>query len=151
MKTHTHYYFIICILLLSSCRNNPSFIPKENQAVIADSDYSTDTNKYWIPDERQTDKALDAVFVYLQSSKDNNVEVVNILKNRDKFRVQFVGIVRNNNKVIFCNFFPINNNDKSESWKKYYQLTKDGGFWFWNIEYDLKENKCRNIVINKEV
>ena len=152
MKTHKYYSVIVFILLFLACRNNQSFIPKENQAVIADSDYSTDPDKYWIPNARQTDKALDAVFLYLQNSKDSNAEVLNILKNRDKFRVQFVGIIRNNNnKIIFCNFFPIDNNDKNESWEKYYQLTKDGGFWFWNIEYDLKENKCANIVINKEV
>jgi hypothetical protein len=149
VKLYKHYYFILIILIFISCMNNPPFIPKENQAIIADSDYSKDPDDYWMPDERQTDKALDAVFKYLNNSKKDN-EVSNILKNKDKYCVQFIGIIRNKNKIIFCNFLPKNNNGKNESWKKYYILTKDGGFWFWNIEYDLNKNKCQNFVINKD-
>jgi len=70
--------------------------------------------------------------------------------NSRNYRVQFVGIIRDGRKVIWCNFFPVAGKGKDEfqNWRKERIVVDDGGFFYWQIEYDPEADKCSRFYSN---
>jgi len=76
-------------------------------------------------------------------------EIGKILENTKNYRVQFIGVLHEGKKVIRCNFFPSPRNgekDEFPRWKQQRVEVKDGGFWFWQIDYDPDTGKCMNFI-----
>jgi hypothetical protein len=140
-------------------------IPKTNQVILAVG--------AWTPSAEETQKALTAIQSFLEGSGFTNAlsksQFRNIeehdkgyfdwMKNRIKkirehakeYRVQFVGEVRNDKKVIWCNFIPsarTGENDEFQQWRQEVISVKDGGFSFWQIDYDPGNVECSKFWIN---
>ncbi len=120
-------------------------IPPENQVILRGP---------WTPTPDDTSKALKAVQKFLKNPKDVNEwqksEIKHILANSSKYRVQFTGaynvVYR---KIIRCNFFPASRGrDEFPYWKKQRVNVYNGGFWFWQIEYDVERDDCLNFISN---
>ena len=60
-------------------------------------------------------------------------------------------IERDGKKYIWCNFFPVprkGQEDTFKDWKRQEITMHDGGFRYWQIEYDPKTGKCHNFNSN---
>jgi hypothetical protein len=79
----------------------------------------------------QTDPKLDAY------QKEN---VTFILENLEEYRRQYVGIVVDGEKRIWCNLFFVD--DSFPDWKRVPVDVDDGGNHFWQIEYILPNDDC---------
>lgn len=103
----------------------------------------------WTPTPQQTTKALLAVQKFLINGKKTDkrqAEIRKILANSGMYSVQFSGTLEKGRKIIKCNFFP--RTEESYGWKSQRLIVKDGGFWYWRIEYDVDLNECINFSPN---
>jgi hypothetical protein len=121
-------------------------IPSTNRVVLK--------SGTWTPTPEQTQKALLSIQSYLDHPDTTNrwkkAEIKKILANVKKYRVQFVGVVHDGRKVIWCNFFPVpyNGEDHFKYWKQEKVEVMDGGFSFWQIYYDPSADKCLEFASN---
>lgn len=97
----------------------------------------------WIPTKEQIFEAEEKIEQYL---KDNpNKKSPDLWRKLSKYKRQYVGIVVDGHKRIFCNFFC---SEKPLSPSPY--LVDDGGDCYFQIEYDLKDKDCYNLLVNGE-
>jgi hypothetical protein len=121
-------------------------IPPKNRVILKPGD--------WIPNPEQTQKALFSIQSFLNQPKKTssweNAEIKKILANTKRYRVQFVGVVHDGKKVIWCNFFPAldKGEDEFKFWKKEKVEVEDGGFGFWQIYYDPSADHCSGFASN---
>jgi hypothetical protein len=122
-------------------------IPPTNRAVL--------NSGAWTPAPEQTQKALIAIQTFLDqpgtTNRWKNAEIKKILANTKKYRVQFVGVLHDGKKVIWCNFFPapdVGREDEFQYWKRSEVSVADGGFGFWQIYYDPSTDKCSEFASN---
>jgi hypothetical protein len=117
-------------------------IPQTNRAILG--------SGRWTPLPEDTQKALVAVQAFLANPGSTNNwekrEIWRILQHTKEYRVQFVGVVRDGKRFIWCNFFPSRGN--YENWKKDKVDVMDGGFWYWQIDYDPSTDTCLNFYSN---
>ncbi len=71
-----------------------------------------------------------------------------ILENLGEYRRQYVGIVVDGEKRIWCNAFFFD--DSFPDWERDPVYVLDGGNQFWQIEYDLLKDKCVNFYVHGE-
>jgi hypothetical protein len=123
-------------------------IAPENM-VILQSDYPHRST--WIPTKDQVQNALAKVYEFLDNpsgvSNWQKKEIAEIKKNLSSYKVQFVGIEIEGEKRIWCNFFS-GKGFSFDDWKDNVVIVKDGGFWFWQIEYVEKIGECINFISN---
>lgn len=116
----------------------------ENQAILAGD---------WTPTSDQTGKALKSIQKFLEAPQDvhkyQKEEIKKISANGSKYCVQFTGVYLKGRKIIRCNFFPAKRvEQRFPFWKKNQVVVCDGGFWFWNIDYDVEKETCLNFDSN---
>lgn len=119
-------------------------IPPENQIILKGD---------WTPTPEQTAKALTAIQTFLEHPKGlsagQQAEIKKILVNSSRYRVQFKGVLEKNRKIIRCNFFPASGGkDDFLYWKKQVVMVFDGGFWFWQVDYDVRQGECLSFSSN---
>jgi hypothetical protein len=122
-------------------------IPPANRVIL--------TTGAWTPSAEETQKALIAIQSFLerptsgdQRSRD---EIKHIIENTKRYRVQFVGLIRQKRIVVWCNFFPTprtGEKDEFENWKHAVIDVNDGWYWFWQIDYDMASGKCMHFWVN---
>lgn len=135
------------ILLISSCSKDIKSISSEQQVIL-----SNQYNQTWTPSEKDAHDTLIAIYPYLNNL--NNQENIpdhfrnmeNILNGFEQYYVQFIGKEIEGNKIIWCNFFKFPEDD----WKDTIIIVKDGGHAYWQIEYDITNRDCQNLMINGE-
>ena len=155
--------FYFCLMLVAAivgCEDGADFVAEKNRMIISDSFAVYDSLKevtLWIPSEQDTDRALTAVYFYLRNRASGHriidplkEDVRLILNNKGKYAVQFIGIMRNGEKTILCNFLPADEIPRLSKWKTERIIVRDGGCWYWNIEYDCEEQTCSQLHINGE-
>ena len=120
---------------------------KEKQQTTIQTDYPFKST--WLPTKEQINRSLNAIYKFLDSPFNitawQKSEIAKIKENLSSYNVQFVGIELNGKKRIWCNFFPAKSFKK---WKKQVVMVLDGGFWYWQIQYDLESNSCVNFRSN---
>ncbi len=117
-------------------------IPRTNRAVLSSGP--------WKPSADEAKKALAAIQSFLERPSTNEwerAEIPKILQHTREYRVQFVGVVRDGKRLIWCNFFPARDGG-FKNWQREEVRVLDGGFWFWQIEYDPETGKCLNFSSN---
>ena len=135
---------IVCILIGSICYAEES-ISKENQVILSSE---------WEPNEEQTKNVLVQILEFLNNIEENTdyeyyiSSTKRILEEIDQYRVQFKGVVKDGKKILHCNFFHIS--DMHLNWKEVPAIVRDGGYWYWQIDYDIEEGKCISFYINGE-
>lgn len=134
---------------MASCSSGNSFIDAHHQVILSDINGIYDPAKeisVWHPTTKDTNKALTRIHEYLISKRNTNSDIDSILKHWKEYGVQFAGISRNHKKYIFCNFFCFN--EDCSNWRTSMVFVFDGGFWFWNIEYNTDDDTCESLSIN---
>ena len=130
---------IFLSLQISTFAGIDTGIPATNQIILSVG--------AWKPSTEQTQKALVSVQAFLNQSKHHDIP--KILANTKNYRVQFVGVLRNGKKVIWCNFFPApDKDDEFHYWKRDKVEVMDGGFSFWQIDFDPTKNSCSEFKVN---
>ena len=71
-----------------------------------------------------------------------------ILKNLEEYRRQYVGIVVDGEKRIWCNSFFFK--ESFSEWKRLPVDVDDGGRSFWQIEYVVLKDECINFYVHGE-
>jgi hypothetical protein len=142
-------------------------IPETNRVILGDGD--------WKPSTEETQKGLTAIQSFLEGSgftNDLSKSQMKIILQHDKayldwmenrirkvrehareYRVQFLGKVSDGKRLIWCNFFPAprdGKKDEFEDWRQHSVMVNDGGFWYWNINYDPATGHCWRLWINAE-
>jgi hypothetical protein len=108
----------------------------------------------WTPTADQAQKALASIQSFLSKPAVTNEyqlrEIKKILANSKNYRVQFIGMIRDGRKIIWCNFFPTAGDGKDEFqyWRKERVQVEDGGFYYWKIEYDPATDECLRFYSN---
>jgi len=121
-------------------------IPEANRVILKSGS--------WIPTAEQTQKALASIETFLGHPgvlREYDLrEIKKILGNSRNYRVQFIGVTRKGRKVIECNFFPAAGKEKDwfPYWQKHQVEVDDGGFYFWQMEYDPETGKCSKFSSN---
>jgi len=109
------------------------------------------------PSPEETRSGLRCIQLFLEYPKNvNNSQkdiIGKILTNQAPYRVQFIGITRENRQIILCNFFTDrsrpNGQDAFPLWKKErVHGINHGGADFWQIEYDPQRHECLNFSSN---
>jgi len=125
-----------------------SDIPQANRVIL--------TSGAWTPSVEQTQKALIAIQSFLErptpgGDQRSKGEIKDIIENTKSYRVQFVGLIRLKRRVIWCNFFPVpraGEKDEFEDWKHTVIEVNDGGYRYWQIDYDPGTGKCLHFWAN---
>jgi hypothetical protein len=110
---------------------------------VADWKFRFKRNEFWNPTKDDVLKAEEQIETYL---KTDAKLYPNIWRKLPNYKRQYLGIIVNGHKRIFCNFFCFNDEpltDKPVFWK-------DGGDCYFQIEYDLNDAKCYNLRVNGE-
>lgn len=106
----------------------------------------------WRPSKVEAQKALAAIQKFLENPESTNEstlgEIKNIAAHTKAYRVQFKGVTRNGVHLIWCNFFPAEDDSFGDRWRSEEVGVSDGGYWFWHIEYDPKTGKCSGFSSN---
>ena len=143
MKTILIFLFALLILESRGFAGLDTDIPQTNQVVLS--------SGRWKPSAEETQKALAAIQTFLEKPSSTNDstkrEIQKIQEHAKEYRVQFVGVVRDGKRMIWCNFFPAAETFGAD-WKREKVRVMDGGFWFWQIEYDPSAGKCLNFSSN---
>jgi hypothetical protein len=108
----------------------------------------------WSPAPEDVPKCLLAIQTFLEHPGElddySKGDVKSILSRTKDYRVQFVGVIKDGKKVIWCNFFPAPHDglDIFPDWKEQTAKIHDGGAWFWHIYYDPSTEKCSGFKAN---
>lgn len=147
---------ILLFLLSPTILYAESVIPLSNQAIL-----NNPADKQLYPTKEEISAALNAIYNFLEKPEkqlksieswttDKNYlmgEIAQIHKNIRHYKVQFIGIRRHGIKTILCNFFPEDMTDAAD-WRDRQIVVNDGGFWFWQVEYDPSKDKIVMFVSN---
>jgi len=125
-------------------------IPAEHQAILKGE---------WTPTKEQTDKALAAAIALVRQTaaqpagtspaEKYHVEgAKKIGEGMTTYAVQFTGQIRKGRKVISCSFFPTAEFKYFTNWKELSVVVEDGGYGFWQVDYDPETGKCGELQIN---
>ena len=138
---------VLVTILGFLCTGSTLDIPQQGRVILSSGN--------WTPTAAQTESAYRCVQAFLEKPivRDRWYlgEIAHIRTNKNKFRVQFIGENRDGQKVILCNFFPAHRSDDREAfeyWKRQKVEVMDGGFWFWQIEYDPETDRCSQFRSN---
>jgi hypothetical protein len=122
-------------------------IPQANQVILTTGD--------WAPTVEATQRALKAIQSFLErptsGDQRSREEIKYTLENTRRYRVQFVGLIRQKRTVVWCNFFPAPGTgeiDEFKDWKHRVVNVSDGGYWYWQIDYDLITGRCLHFWAN---
>lgn len=159
---------IIVTILITFISNlafaQTEFVPDKNQVILEnnvkvpfDFDEKNEIRR-WKPKSPELKAVNYAILKFLNNAHSNEnltafqkEEIKKILKQINHYRVQYLGVYIDGKKRIWCNFFPVpedNSEDYLKFWKSEVVLVFDGGYYFWQIEYDVETQKCLNFISN---
>ena len=136
-----------------------TILEQKNSIIINDLPFEKPNAKKHSIEPFHTQKAKVAIYKYLKNNRlkyeDNPLtekEIENIQKiylNWDKFNVQYFGLIENEKPIIYANYYP-KEDDYNVDLRAIQKVTFDGGFWYWQVEYDLESDSVINIAYNGE-
>jgi hypothetical protein len=133
------------------CMAEPN-IPIKQQVILKQVPERFRYKEFWEPTEKETQTALATIMAFVHDPKQNDRELEKIQSHYGQYYVQFIGILVEGKRRLFCNFFLVDESLFSERLKENWQekliRVRDGGFYYWRIEYDLETGKCLNFESN---
>lgn len=137
---------VILILLVCGCAMNQVHI---DGTILADADaddvpYSLDgeIEGNWVPTAEMIARAEPIVLKYIEANDER------IFAKLDRYRCQYVGIVVEGKKRLYCNFFELTEDEAD--WKESFVFVFDGGDMYFQLEYDVESARCLNFAVNGE-
>jgi len=120
--------------------------------------------KFWTPTVEDAKSADAAVWKFVaeknqrnkndlnlsNTDKRNSKELPKIETNEPKYGRQFVGVIFEGKKYIYCNFFSVDVLTDQKAAATYFFQVYDGGYWFWQIYYSPDTKSCFGLKINGE-
>jgi hypothetical protein len=117
--------------------------------------FDSDSTEFWEPSIDDISRAEDSIRQFLVSVQNDprfdtyqQENLAFILNNLEKYRRQYVGIVVDGEKRIWCNSFF--SDSAFPDWEHVPVDVDDGGKHFWQIEYDLLKDECTNFYVHGE-
>jgi hypothetical protein len=114
--------------------------------------FDNDVQKCWTPDVNIIGEYEKELNIYFLNNKHleipySNVELIKIIDNIEKFKCQYFGVIIKKHKYLYCNYF-IAEDWKNDEWKYGKVHGADGGWHFWNVLFDVENNKIVEIRTN---
>jgi hypothetical protein len=113
------------------------------------------STEFWEPSITDISRAEECIRQHIVSVRDDprldayqREKAAFILENLAKYRRQYVGIVVDGEKRIWCNSFL--SADSFPEWQRVPVDVEDGGRYFWQIEYVLDKDECINFYVHGE-
>ena len=130
-------------------------IISENGALEFGYVFGSASTAFWEPSIDDVSRAEERIRQFLVSMQNDpeidkyqHETVTFILENLEKYRRQYVGIVVDGEKRIWCNLFL--SDDSFPDWERVPVYVLDGGRDFWQIEYILLKDECINFYVHGE-
>ncbi|TGL61176.1 hypothetical protein [Leptospira sarikeiensis] len=151
---------LLAHLFCSMLRSNEPIIPIINQAIL-ERTYkyhplagNLKIRGYWSPNQKEINNALISVEKYL--GKSLNAKEEKILNRLELYKVQIEGIIVNDRKVIYLNFFKpiyleIFKGEFHTRWKEQHVFALGGGIDYWHCYFDILDNRVFGIFINGDL
>jgi hypothetical protein len=109
---------------------------------FADWKFMVRATEFWTPTKDDVLAAENQIEAYLK--KDSKFHTSNLWRKLPEYKRQYVGIVVNGHKRIFCNFFCWSHRSLDD--KPVFVF--DGGECFFRIQYDLDDKQCYDFNAN---
>jgi hypothetical protein len=111
------------------------------------------STSFWEPsvdDISRAEERIRQCLVSVQQDPDDyrKEHAVFILENLKEYQRQYVGIVVDGEKRIWCNYFL--SDHPTPDWMRVPVEVLDGGHYYWDIEYVLPKDECTNLYIHGE-
>lgn len=117
--------------------------------------FDTASTSFWEPSIDDVARAEERIRQFLVSAQQDpkldtyqKENAALILRDLETYRRQYVGIVVDGEKRIWCNSFL--SHDSFPDWLRLPVDVDDGGTSFWQIEYDLLKDECINFYVHGE-
>ncbi|HKU52107.1 MAG TPA: hypothetical protein VJQ25_06555 [Nitrospira sp.] len=105
------------------------------------------TAEYWTPSEDNVLALENGLGSYLEQSNSEsfNQQPLPIWERLDEYNRQYIGILLDNKKVIYANYFC----DSSQiDWRKDFVFVMDGGDCFFQFKYDVDSAEFFDLQVN---
>ena len=117
--------------------------------------FDTASTGFWEPSINDIPSAEECITRYIASIRDDprldayqREDAAYVLENLGDYRRQYVGILVDGERRIWCNSFL--SDDSFPDWERVPVDVDGGGKHFWQIEYDLLMDECLNFYIHGE-
>jgi hypothetical protein len=117
--------------------------------------FDGDSTEFWAPSINDVSRAEECIRQFLVFAQQNSTldpyqkeNPAYILRNLEKYRRQYVGIVVDGEKRIWINSFF--SDDSFPNWTRSPVYLLDGGNHFWQIEYIPLKDECINFYVHGE-
>jgi hypothetical protein len=117
--------------------------PAEKRAL----DFASDKEKYqyWTPSEADIMEAEKKLLPFLPSDLPRTSGKDRILKDLKTYKRQYVGLVTNDEKEVFINFFCT---EGDSNWTRHVVWVSDGGPCFFHVYYSMKSKTFSRLMVN---
>lgn len=160
--------YIFLLLILFSCHKKPQeqILNPNNFIVISLPDAQIfwdsqikynfiDTVKisFWTPnilDLTEAEISIRKHIIYEMENEANQFfkrQLIEIGKNFKQYKRQFVGLIVDNKKMIWCNYLLEDNQSFKTDFDK---IVQDGGSAYWRIFFNVENKSCLNLQVNGE-
>lgn len=114
-----------------------------------------DCDGFWTPTFDEIDIVEKDIIEFLNNTK-SEVRInygmyprvkSKILDSISNYKCQYIGIYKNKEKIILCNFFydvGLFNN-----WKNSWVIFMDGGYWYWKLRYNFNTKTIEAVMVNQ--
>jgi len=120
---------------------------------------------YWTPTPRDIERAEACIIRFLKDSQvvqsanegaveagvrpsvPANPEIPKIAAHLHAYGRQYVGLIQSGDRRVLCNLFP-KPLAEDKSWRSHIVVVDDGGFWYWRIVYDPRDDTCNQFSSN---
>jgi hypothetical protein len=78
-------------------------------------------------------------------------EIAKIVAHFGEYRRQYMGVVVSGRRRVLCNFFMKEPEDRpfiGDRWRCDWVAVDDGGFWYWQIQFDVEDDTCTEFRSN---
>ena len=139
-------FLIVLFALVVAFDQNPTKVKTDEIEGIICTNYAdwksiTGAKEFWMPSKQEVLKAEQRIQEHL---KTNTERYADLWKKLPAYKRQYVGIIVNDRKRIFCNFFCFPDGPPSEK----PMIVFDGGTCFFHIEYDVSDKNCYEFKAN---
>jgi hypothetical protein len=122
-----------------------AIVPREQAAEFMKAFSNVEEKETWTPDRDAVLKLEEKIESYLKKAAAKRSP--NLWSKLAPYKRQYVGLTRNNRRVIFANFFC---DAFNTDWKKTVVVVDDGGDCFFTVVYDVDRASFYDLRINGE-
>lgn len=148
--------FLVLFLFLAACTSPAPKVEGENWVAFSADKAKADQVldwlfpgdvEYWSPTATDIQTVEDGIAIYLQENADAFYPPqASVWDSLDEYNRQYVGVLLDDRKVIYANFFC----NTSQDWKQEFVMVLDGGACYFQFKFDVQTDRYFDLQVNEE-